>query len=212
MGAVRVALGENEAPPHRFRECVDLAVKGLRGDGFNVEVVHAYPESATPQGADAVIWQEQARDIPHHLDGLPTALVAFTLPGASLKVSTETLLAYSYPRAELLVLDEGDNEGSAARLAAWLRLVAGGVTWQERQMLEVIAGAILRALDERRVRSDADSLAQFRAASETIEVQLRAPSASRRVVKWALGQLAQFPLGLLSGMAAEYLPELVRRL
>lgn len=105
-----------------------------------------------------------------------------------------------------------DVELGIENIATWLRANLSSfsaMTVEERRMLEVVLDAVRRALEEGVPGFDEEEAAQVLAAADTGTVQLRTPRPSRQVLRWVVEQLYGFPVGVLSGMAANCLPQLI---
>ena len=82
----------------------------------------------------------------------------------------------------------------------------------DMRRLEVVLDSLRRSIDSGIPGTDPEDLSQLQAVADTLEVQFRAPRPSRRVLRWVVTQISAFPGGVLSGVAATYLPELVHHL
>jgi len=114
-----------------------------------------------------------------------------------------------------LRLKESDIDAGIEKLAAWLLSITElGISVQQRRMIEVVLDQVRRLLEDDRFcdANGAEQVAQAQGAHDTAAAQLRTPKPSRRVLSWALSQLSAFPGGLLTGLAAQYLPMLIHEL
>ena len=194
--------GVNPAASFRLRHSLSEASAEV---GMDLEVVRWSDNDPTAEGVlDALVWIVG----PEHLarPTLPTSLPLAVLKGGR---SVQELLDLNatFPDADVII----PSYNAAPQIVAWLSTQARDFSAVEHGMLEVLVADVRRALDEGRVVGSPEDRAQLRAAGETIEIQLRTPKKSRRVVKWALGQVASMPVGILSGIGATYLPELLHR-
>jgi len=84
----------------------------------------------------------------------------------------------------------------------WLRdIPVAPLSLNERTQLEKLIGELTRLLSTTEFRNeDPDDVAQVQAAVDTMAAQLKAPRASRGVLRWAVSQIPGFMLGLLSNM------------
>lgn len=155
-------------------------------------------------------------------------------PDAILYMSTFTQPAASWgpgvPTAEIRMLENGDDdrpprsgvdvlrtsitdpESAMRTIGDWLtaKEIGRGLTGRERQMIEVIVQEVTAALEADQFRiEDREEVAQLQAAIDTTAAQLRAPRPSRRVVRWALGQIPGFAVGMLSSVSSNYLTVLL---
>jgi hypothetical protein len=81
----------------------------------------------------------------------------------------------------------------------------------ERGQVEVIVRAVVEAIQEDpRLDHLREEVAQLQAAVDVLQAMLRAQEPSRGVVAWALRQIKAFPNPILSGVAIQYVPELLK--
>jgi|GEM_PF-2868142 len=166
---------------------------------------------------DALMWDAEAMTqnaVPDWMlrPGTPAAYVVIYANETELNAFLP--LPAQAPTPTLLKVSAVHHDDAVDTIAAWLEGVVIGVTIEQREMLEVVVTAVRRLLDDDTFSNEyaQDDIAQAEGACETIETQLRVPRPSRRVLKWALGQLNQFPGGVLSGAAVQYLPALLHHL
>jgi len=181
--------------------------------GDAVEIV---PPDELSRPVDAVVWEGR------YDTGDPEAFVRQGIPVVRVVVSDDPpgpptraiLTVTGQPQADRLKVSPTDFMASARQIAKWLGTkIKVEVTLEERHMLEVVLKAAQDVLDSDGASSaDPEDVAQAYVATETIAAQLRAPRPSRRVLSWAVGQLATFPAGLITGIAAPYIVELINRL
>jgi len=207
---MRIVIGprREEIKAAFFRDYVAGLVKEAVARISDVEPVLVFAEDAGADAVDAVLWVDvfapsSVAPLPTEWPDTPTAIVEFEGQYGVLR------LQHPLEMDEIqIVQDERDGDVRAiAEIRKWLTRHVDGVSQQERQMLEVVAGLVIATVDRGDVIGEL--AAQFRSAAETIETQLRTPKPSRRVLSWAIGQLKQFPIGFLSGAAATYLPILM---
>ena len=83
------------------------------------------------------------------------------------------------------------------------------VTVEEWQVLEVVLTAVRHYLDDGTPGAKAEDAVQLYSVADTLDAQARATRPSRKVIGWALDQIRQFPVGFLSGLAANHFTELL---
>jgi hypothetical protein len=207
---MRIAVAELE-PPHGRQRLGDFVVAAAAiVNGHTVELIP--PDEALQTGADAVVWEA-------HYPGDPAEFARRSIPVVRVVVSDEppgppvsvTLLVGPQPDNLRISTSLGAGANS---LAEWLgRHLDLGVTLDERKMLEVVLSAVRRFLEDGAGSVGPEDLAQIQAAADTIDAQLRAPRPARGVLLWAVGWLSKpYPAGLVTGVAATYLVELINRL
>lgn len=170
------------------------------------------PDDAISGSADALIWEAgyEGDAATFAQRGMPVARVVLSDKPPGPAVSARLVIG---PQPDDLRVDPGDFNAAALTIANWLRSVLKiditDITVGERRMLEVVLGAVRKALDAEAYSVERDTAAQVQAAADTVDAQLRAPSPSRRIVSWALAQFVTFPSGVITGVAATYLVELI---
>jgi hypothetical protein len=140
----------------------------------------------------------------------PRALV---IPNHSDEDGSETTDSAEGGPATILVSLE-TPASAVAEVARWLTRVTNiGLSQREREMVEVIVREIKQADEDGRLDDlDPEDRAQTVVAADTAAAQLRAPRPSRRIVGLALAQIPPYVVGVMSGVSANYLPELIRML
>ena len=176
------------------------------------------PDTTPDTVVDALMWDAEAMTqgaVPASWRTSPNIPAAYVVIFMR-EIETRSLLPLPLdaPIPTLLSVSGLHYDEAVATIAAWLEGAVLGVTQEHRQMLEVLINAVEYLLDDETFRRNhsPDDVAQAKAACDTIAAHLRAPRPSRRVLRWAVGQLNQFPAGFLSGLALEYLPNLMRHL
>ena len=202
------------------RWVVDLVQKAAeRAHGSpNVQVITPAAHDAYEDGFDAYLqeWTDPIGDESPDVwtlpgdRGKPAALI---IPNHSDEDGSETTDSSDGRPAWILVSIE-TPESAVAEVARWLsRVTDVGLSQRDREMIEVVVREV-RAADEdgRLDRLPPEERAQAMAAVDTVAAQLRAPRPSRRIVAAALAQIPTYVVGVVSGMTANYLPDLVARL
>jgi len=172
------------------------------------------PEKVGDSPIDAILWELSIAPAPPRWPEIPLAYVDVQRSGALPNSSQKGFLNPSEgPPPAHLIVDEQRLDEAAEIIARWIRQTIGStLTVAEHRMLEVVLSATRKLLAEDRLSASTDDVAQLRAAADTIEIQIRTARPSRRVLSWAIGQIINFPGGVLSGVAATYLPELLHKL
>ncbi len=176
------------------------------------EALELVDQATRVPSIDAVVWEHGAEGAPRW--SAPTAFVEFAdgelEPLRGLGPLIASLPGGKFPTS--LRIASADLAGAVDTVAQWLAdhvVKASVFTVEERRMLEVVFRSIRESLEEERLKLDPEDAAQVLGALDTADTQLRLPRPSRRVMQWALSQISGFPAGMLSGMAANYLPQLL---
>jgi hypothetical protein len=142
--------------------------------------------------------------------GKPVALI---IPNHGEEDGSETTDSSDGRPAWILVSIE-TPESAVAEVTRWLsRVTDVGLSQRDREMIEVVVREVRTADDDGRLdRVAPEDRAQAMAAIDTVAAQLRAPRPSRRIVAAALAQIPGYVVGVVSGMTANHLPDLVARL
>ena len=152
----------------------------------SVEIFDLFEASALPPfDADAVIcdieaWSARRPSVPHDLH---SALVDFLTA-----VPPSTRVTSVPPGFDVLCLGTLTRDVQVVEVARWLgRSVFENVTIDEHRMLS--SAPVQSTRQQFALREEIRlNMAQVQAALSTIEIQLRAPKPSRRVLKWALSR------------------------
>jgi len=198
---VVVAVGPQPTAPDEpwpLFTIVRAAVRQATQEDAEIRVVPSDEDYVyTSDDVHAVVYEEGAAIPPPW--SVPTA-----------RVNWSGRMAPAFPQHDSLDVSLLDANHAARLIAEWLRSQIAGLTADERKKIEVVVKDVLRNI-ERGTYDDKDpaEVAQAQAAVDTVSVQLRAPRPSRRIVRWALGQLPGFVLGSLSGVSGNYLTELL---
>jgi hypothetical protein len=216
-GAVRLHVTPEDTTDTWVVDLVHQAAERASGSS-DVQVVTPAAHDPYDDGFDAYLqeWTDPLGNKDPDVWMLPGEQgkpVALIIPNHGEEDGSETTDSSDGRPAWILVSIE-TPESAVAEVARWLaRVTDVGLSQRDREMIEVVVREVRAADDDGRLdRIAPDHRAQALAAVDTVAAQLRAPRPSRRIVASALAQIPSYVVGVVSGMTANHLPDLIARL